>query len=139
MTVLGSIADSKGPQNDNIGKMVKAVADLVQHHQSSKSAMSPDAQRSTAAMVLSRLEADEGVCSDEAAMYVVEEAASVLHGSAQGAAERMASRICVMAEQALPPLECVRRLRAFLHRDTARTSTGSVPSVGHGARDSVAE
>jgi hypothetical protein len=139
MSVLGAIVDSKEQHTDNIGQMVKAVADLVQPQGTSAAAVAPDTRRSMASMFLSRLEADEGVCEDDEAMRVLEEAARVLHGSAQGPAERMSSRICVMDERALPPLECVVRLRTFLQRDAARTTTGTVHSIGDGAGVSAAE
>lgn len=130
LSMLATIADSKGKHNRDIGSMVKAVTTLVNQQSGSTLAVPPDTRRSMASMLLSRLEIDEGVCDDEEAMGAVEEAARVLHGAAQGPAERMASRLCVMAEQALPPRECVAKLRMFLQRDAARTSTtteGTVP------------
>lgn len=129
MSMLSTIADSKGKHTRDIGSMVKAVTTLVNQRSGETLAVPPDTRRSMASMLLSRLEIDEGVCDDEEAMGVVEEAARVLHGAAQGPAERMASRLCVMAEQGLPPGECVAKLRMFLRRDAAGSSTTTVGTV----------
>lgn len=133
MAVLGSIMETKPRRQDELGHMMKNIADMVQQRGVSASVASPDMQRSMAAMFLSRLELDEGVCEDEDALRVVEHAAGVLHGTSQGPAEQMASRICVMAERTLPPRECVAKLRTFLERDSIRRTAGTIGGVGIGA------
>lgn len=133
MAVLGSIMDSKPRRHDELGHMMKNISGMVQQRAVSASVATPDMQRSMASMILSRLELDEGVCEDEEALRVVEHAAGVLHGTSQGPAEQMASRICVMSERSLPPAECVAKLRTFLERDSTRRTTVSIGGIGIGA------
>lgn len=132
MSVLGSIAEGQRDRQ----AMLKTITEVMKEprrRSGADHAATPDTQRTMASMFLSRLEANEEVCEDEEALRVVEHAASVLHGTLQGAAELMASRICVMAELSLSPQQCVARLRTFARKRAVRDRIVSVVGDGDGS------
>lgn len=141
MSVIGGMADAKEHRQKAFAAVMKGVTDALQAtrtHAGAGGLGTTEAQRSMALLFLSRLEAKEEVCEDEEALEVVERAATVLHGTSQGAAELMASRICVMAEMALPVAQCISRLRTFSAKalgsiSTSTRAVGTSESAGAGA------
>jgi hypothetical protein len=140
MSLIGGMADAKEHRQKAFVAVMKGVTDALQVSRTHAGAGlgTPEAQRSMASLFLSRLEAKEEVCEDEDALQVVEHAATVLHGTSQGAAELMASRICVMAEMALPVAQCISRLRTFSAKalgsiTTSTRAVGTSESAGAGA------
>ena len=141
MSVIGGMADAKEHRQKAFVAVMKGVTDALQGartHAGAGSLGTPEGQRSTASLFLSRLEATQEVCEDEEALAVVERAAAVLHGTSQGAAELMASRLCVMSEMGLPVAQCISRLRTFSAKALGSISTsthavGTSESAGAGA------
>jgi hypothetical protein len=141
MSVIGGMADAKEHRQKAFVAVMKGVTDALQGartHAGAGSLGTPEGQRSTASLFLSRLEATQEVCEDEEALAVVERAAAVLHGTSQGAAELMASRLCVMSEMGLPVVQCISRLRTFSAKALGSISTsthavGTSESAGAGA------
>ena len=141
MSVIGGMVDAKEHRQKAFVAVMKGVTDALQGartHAGAGSLGTPEGQRSTASLFLSRLEATQEVCEDEEALAVVERAAAVLHGTSQGAAELMASRLCVLSEMGLPVVQCISRLRTFSAKALGSISTsthavGTSESAGAGA------
>lgn len=141
MSIIGGMVDAKEHRQKEFVVMMKGVTDALQGartHAGAGSLGTPEGQRSMASLFLSRLEASQEVCEDEEALAVVERTATVLHGTSQGAAELMASRLCVMSEMGIPVAQCISRLRTFSAKalgsaSTSTSAVGTSESAGAGA------
>lgn len=116
LSLLGTILDGKQQRHEEDAQFSKVMSQyfVAQQTPTHQTAVTPDMMRTTASMVLARLEDHDDICNNEQALCVVQDALRVLHGTLPGAAEQMASRVCVLSERALPPTECIKRLQAFV-------------------------
>lgn len=116
MSVLGDILEGKHQRHEEEAQLTKTLSAFFSAQQAptAHKAVTPDMMRTTASLFLARLEDDEDICENVQALSAVQNALRVLHGSRASAAEQMASRVCVLSERAVAPMQAVKRLHVFL-------------------------